>query len=260
MGIAAAGLAMIGLGGCDRAGGVLSQTLAEIKSVPVDASDHSSGTAADRKLNARDVALLVDTAKALTVGQGGVLSKSARETAREALNGAAAGEGQPDHKATDEPRLEIAVVDPLKMDRPDDGPPLDMHLKGVEMDTQAALAAARRALPDIPVTAPAPAEVAEKPRPPVDEDRPRTEMAGSDIHRSIQVGSFSTLSAAQNALEQLRDAHPVAENYKASFQKVTTGSGRALVRLRLGPVDTETQAQKLCDQLDIRDIWCHKAG
>ncbi|MGZ3297883.1 MAG: hypothetical protein ACXU8O_02615, partial [Asticcacaulis sp.] len=87
MGIAAAGLAMIGLGGCDRAGGVLSQTLAEIKSVPVDASDHSYGTAADRKLNARDVALLVDTAKALTVGQGGVLSKSARETAREALNG-----------------------------------------------------------------------------------------------------------------------------------------------------------------------------
>jgi hypothetical protein len=50
------------------------------------------------------------------------------------------------------------------------------------------------------------------------------------------------------------------EHYSASYQKIRTAAGRTMVRLRLGPVHTDAQAKALCDQLDIRDIWCHKAG
>ena len=248
---AVAGFAMLSLGGCDRAGVVLGETLHKIKTVPVDANDRSTGTAADKQLNGKDVALLVDTAKALTLGHDGVLAQS----------GVAK-------------KLEIAVVDPLQMDRPDDGPPLDERVQGVEMDPEAALAAAATALPDVPILAevmpekplPRPVAVAdgqegapaEAPR--AQPERIQTDWVKSDVHRSIQVGSFGTMAAAESALQALKGAHPAVARYSATYQKIRTVAGKAMVRLKLGPVHTDAQAQKLCDQLDIRDTWCHKAS
>jgi len=259
--VAVAGFAMLSLGGCDRAGSVLSETLHKIKTVPVDANDHSAGTATDKKLDGKDVALLLDTAKALTVGHDGVVARSGIAN-----------------------KLNIAVVDPLQMDRPDDGAPLDERLQGVEMDPEAALAAAAKALPDVPILA---ETMPEKPLPrPIDQknggvaddqeaapasDEPRqktesppahiqTDWVKSDPQRSIQVGSFGTLAAAESALQALKDGHPVVAHYSATYQKIKTAAGRVMVRLRLGPVHTDAQAQSLCDQLDIRDTWCHKAS
>ncbi len=220
--------------------------------MPVDANDRSAGTPEDRKLGGKDVALLLDTAKALTVGHDGVLARS--------------GAGK---------KLEIAVVDPLQMDRPDDGPPLDERVKGVEMDPEAALAAAARALPDVPILAetmpekplPRPVAVADdqETAPAADDARPqpdriKTDWIKSDVHRSIQVGSFGTMAAATSALQALKDAHPAAKKYSASYEKIKTATGKAMVRLKLGPVHTDAQAKALCDQLDIHDTWCHKAG
>ncbi len=262
--VVAAGFAMLALGGCDRAGGVLSQTLQEIKTVPVDANDRSVGTAADKKLNAKDVALLVNTAKALTVGHDGVLS-------------------QTDGK----PKLQIAVVNPLDMPRQSDDV-LDERLHNVAPDPNAVMATAAHDLPDIPIHD---GEAPEAPLPRSANDTPwhavtaavgrevaplqsavrRIEpaLAGNtapkaatrpDAGRSIQIGSFGSLGAAQSALAALRDAHPAVHDYSASFEKVTTAAGKAMVRLKLGPVDNDSQAQRLCGQLDIRDSWCHRAG
>jgi hypothetical protein len=91
-------------------------------------------------------------------------------------------------------------------------------------------------------------------------ERLQTDWIKSDTGRSIQVGSFGTMAAAVGALEALKDSHPAVEHYSASYQKIRTAAGRTMVRLRLGPVHTDAQAKALCDQLDIRDIWCHKAG
>ncbi len=258
--VAVAGLALTTLGGCDRASGVVAETLHKIKTVPVDANDHSVGTAADKTLDGKDVALLFSTAQALTVGHDGVLAQS----------GVAK-------------KLAVDVVDPLQMDRPDDGPPLDERVQGAEMNPEAALAAAAKALPDVPVLAetfadrpqsrpvavaddqeaPPPAPAAESPRPKDEAPPPapvQTDWIKSDAHRSIQVGSFGTMAAAESALQTLQDAHPVAAKYSATYQKIKTATGKAMVRLKLGPVHTDAQAQKLCDQLDIHDTWCHKAG
>ena len=250
--IAAAGFTMVTLGGCDRTDALVSDTLHKIKTVPVDANDHSVGTPDDKKLDGKDVALLLDTAKALTLGHDGVLAQS----------GVAK-------------KLNIAVVDPLQMDRPDDGPPLDERVQGAEMDPEAVLAAAARALPDVPIMAevmpekPQPRPVAvsddQETAPPAEDPRPqvepvKTDWVKSDPQRSIQVGSFGTMAAATSALQALKDAHPVVAHYSASYQKIKTGTGKAMVRLKLGPVHTDAQAQKLCDQLDIHDTWCHKAG
>jgi len=254
---AAAGFALLTLGGCDRASGVIGETLHKIKTVPVDANDHSTGTAADTQISGKDVAVLLDTAKALTVGHDGILAQSGVM------------------KSDAMKKLQIAVVDPLQMDRPDDGPPLDERVQGAEMSPEAALAAAAKALPDVPILA---ETMPEKPLPrpvavsddtetaqPAEAPRARpetihTDWVKSDARRSIQVGSFGTLAAAESALESLKDTHPAVARYSASFEKITTAAGKALVRLKLGPVHTDAQAQALCDQLDIRDTWCHKAG
>lgn len=260
--VAAAGLALLTFGGCDRASGVVAETLHKIKTVPVDANDHSVGTVDDRKLDGKDVALLFSTAQALTVGHDGVLAQN-----QASLSGVAKN-------------LAVDVVDPLQMDRPDDGPPLDERVQGAEMDPEAALAAAAKALPDVPIMAETfadrpqprpvavaddqePAPAAATPRAKDDSTQPvpvQTDWIKSDVHRSIQVGSFGTMAAAESALQALEDSHPVAAKYSATYQKITTATGKAMVRLKLGPVHTDAQAQKLCDQLDIHDTWCHKAG
>ena len=124
------------------------------------------------------------------------------------------------------PKFKIAIVDPLKMPS-EEGTPLKT---GVENTAQA------------PVTAPAVATVAAK------------------QGRLIQVGSFGTTDAAQNAWLGLQARYPGVEQYHPVYQKITTASGKSMVRLKVGPVASEDQAHSLCLQLDIRDSWCSKAS
>lgn len=124
------------------------------------------------------------------------------------------------------PKFKIAIVDPLKMPT-EEGAPLKT---GVESAAQA------------PVTAPAVATVAVK------------------QGRLIQVGSFGTTDAAQNAWLGLQARYPGVEQYHPVYQKVTTAAGKSMVRLKVGPVTGDDQAQSLCLQLNIRDSWCSKAS
>lgn len=78
--------------------------------------------------------------------------------------------------------------------------------------------------------------------------------------RSIQVGSYGSLAAAKDAWRTLLAKYPGVDQYQPSFQPVTTVAGKALVRLKVGPVSAPGQAERLCTQLDIRDAWCSKAS
>jgi hypothetical protein len=115
------------------------------------------------------------------------------------------------------------------------------------------------AVADDQETAPA-APASDAPHPKAEPAHIQTDWVKSDPQRSIQVGSFGTMAAAESALQALKDSHPVVARYSATYQKIKTAAGRAMVRLKLGPVRTDAQAQTLCDQLDIHDTWCHKAG
>ena len=84
----------------------LAKTFAEIKAIKVD--DDGTPSA---KLSANDVKLAVNTARDLTVNQGGLLNNKSQ-----------AGKGSDD--------LTIAVVDPLKVPPPDDGGALDTGIAG----------------------------------------------------------------------------------------------------------------------------------
>lgn len=214
--------AAAGLSACDEH--AMDKTFAELKSVQVDANDPAPASDADRRIGKRDVDLAVRTAKDLTVNKGGLLNSD---------------------KTASGPKVEIAVVDPLLVPRPDTAPPLDERVKGVVFDPAIAeRLAAARALPDIPVM-------------PM-----RTQPLSSEddgVHR-IQVGSFGSLAAAQNAWADLRAHHPAVTPLTPSYEKVTTPQGKQLFRLKVGPVNDQAKARDLCDQLDIHDNWCAKAG
>ncbi len=186
----------------------LSKTFADIKAIKVD--DSGSGKPEDRKLSQKDLELAVNTAKDLTVNKGGLLDKG---------NGGA---------------LPISVVDPSKMQRPDDGPPLDERVGG---DDTTATVASLQPMQSRPETPPAP-------------------VAG----RFIQVGSFGSAAAAKSAWAGLVERYPGVEQYSPSYQAVTLASGKSMVRLKVGPVAGDRQAQSLCSQLDIHDTWCARAG
>ncbi len=198
---AAATLALI-MTACDNQN--LKESLARIKEIPVDDSGKPADHADAKRLNQEDVELVVNTAKDLTVGKGGLLRDGDGPIAR--------------------PKFKIAIVDPLKMPTEVNAP-----LKtGVENS--------------IPVSAPVVATVV-----------PRGD-------RLIQVGSFGTSDAAQNAWLGLQARYPGVEQYHPVYQKVTTAAGKSMVRLKVGPVTGDDQAQSLCLQLDIRDNWCSKSS
>jgi cell division septation protein DedD len=213
-----------GLSACDDH--AMDKTFAELKAVRVDANDPAPASDADRRIGKSDVDLAVRTAKDLTVNKGGLLNAD---------------------KTASGPKVQIAVVDPLLVPRPDNAPPLDERVKGVVFDPAVAeRLAAARALPDIPIlpmrTQPIPSA-----------------SADDGVHR-IQVGSFGSLVAAQNAWAELRAHHPDVSPLTPSFEKVTTAQGKQLFRLKVGPVLDQAKARDLCDQLDIHDNWCAKAG
>jgi cell division septation protein DedD len=199
--LCAAATLVLALSACDNQN--LKESLAKIKEIPVD----DSGKPADadaKSLGRDDIELVVNTAKDLTVGKGGLLHDGDGPIAR--------------------PKFKIAIVDPLKMPTEVNAP-----LKtGIERTTPASL----------PVVATiAPRE-----------------------GRLIQVGSFGTTDAAQNAWVGLQARYPGVEQYHPVYQKITTATGKPMVRLKVGPVTGDDQAQSLCLQLDIRDNWCSKSS
>ena len=200
--LCAAAMLTLSLVACDNQN--LKESLARIKEIPVDDSGKPADHADAKSLNREDVELVVNTAKDLTVGKGGLLRDGDGPIAR--------------------PKFKIAIVDPLKMPTEVNAP-----LKtGVESTA--------------PVPAPTVAAVA-----------PRGD-------RLIQVGSFGTTDAAQNAWLGLQARYPGVEQYHPVYQKVTTAAGKSMVRLKVGPVTGDDQAQSLCLQLDIRDNWCSKSS
>lgn len=252
---AAASLAML-LSACDNRN--LGETLAAIKAIKVDDSgqppaDKASAATKDHKsLNGDDLKLVANTARDLTLGDGGLLRSH----------------DKPADKAAPH-KVAIDVVDPLTMPPPDDGGPL--HVLPADIAAIARLQQAARALPDIPVlTASASSQVA-SPQAPSSVARaeapvqtPMRKQAASapvqqDATRLIQIGSFSSMSAARDAWDDLQARYPVALRYKARFQPVTTAEGRQMVRLKVGPV-ADTEAQGLCKALAVRDSWCARAG
>jgi hypothetical protein len=241
--VCAALLGVAGLTGCDEH--AQNKMWARIQSIEVDAREHKDAPADPRKLSPKDISLAVKTAKDLTVNDDGLFDRKREE------------------------KLEFAVVDPLDVPRPD-GEPLDARPSGVIFD----LAQIARELPDIPVgdaareavrasAAVAAPEVAARvaaPEAAAAKTAPEAAAAKTAMVKNIQVGSFGTLLAAKQAWETLRDTYPAAEGMKPSYEKVVTGSGKSLVRLKVGPVKSEAQARGLCNALDVRDSWCARAG
>ena len=197
-------MCVVSLAGCDNQN--LKESLAKIKEIPVDDSGRPADADA-KSLGREDVELVVNTAKDLTVGKGGLLRD---------------GDGPIAH-----PKFKIAIVDPLKMPTQDKAP----------LETGVTAIVQSSAL--VPVT-------------PV--------VATTPGNRLIQIGSFGTADAAQNAWKGLQARYPGVEQYHPVYQKVTTAAGKPMVRLKVGPVTSDNQAQSLCLQLDIRDNWCSKAG
>lgn len=199
--LCAAAICAISLTACDNQN--LKESLAKIKEIPVD--DSGASNSADAKsLSKEDVQLVVNTAKDLTVGKGGLLHDGDGPIAR--------------------PKVRIAIVDPLKMPTEANAP----------LETGAA------------ASSPAP--------------QPVTTVVTTRGNRVIQIGSFGSAEAAQNAWLGLQARYPGVEQYHPVYQKITTASGKSMVRLKVGPVASEDQAHSLCLQLDIRDSWCSKAS
>ncbi|ESQ82469.1 hypothetical protein AEAC466_17855 [Asticcacaulis sp. AC466] len=221
-----------GLTACDNR--TLTQSLARIKEVPVDARGAPADGADAKSISREDVQLVVNTAKDLTVGKGGLLRKGDGPIAN--------------------PKFKIAIVDPLSLPPGGDSQPLDT---GVPGDLTA-----RPVAPEAPATQATPPQTTKDIR-----AKPAQAMAANEqmqnanaSGRLIQVGSFGTADAARDAWQGLQARYPGVEQYKPTYQKITTAAGKPMVRLKLGPVAGEDQARSLCRQLDIRDNWCAKAG
>jgi hypothetical protein len=225
---AAASLA-ISLSACDSRN--LSESFAAIKAIRVD----DSSAAADqdhKKLNAQDLKLVVSTAKALTVDKGGLLARTHSDAAAQ----------------TAPHRLAIDVVDPLTMPPPDDGGPL--RVLPADIAAAARLQQAAHDLPDVPVAAAQAQTLAQV---------QAAQGSAQAADHLIQIGSFSSIGAAREAWDSLQERYPVALRYKARFQPITTADGRAMVRLKVGPVQA-AQSQALCQALNVRDAWCARGG
>lgn len=203
--LCAAAMCAGSLTACDNQN--LKESLARIKEIPVDDSGQGANKPADadaKSLNREDVELVVNTARDLTVGKGGLLHD---------------GDGP-----IVKPKFKIAIVDPLKM----------------PTEANAPLETGTAASPAAPV--------------------PVATVVTTRGNRVIQIGSFGSAEAAQNAWLGLQARYPGIEQYHPVYQKITTAAGKPMVRLKVGPVASEDQAHSLCLQLDIRDNWCSKAS
>ncbi len=248
--------------GCDDH--AMDKVLAEVQAIKVDAHDPANRSSPDdRHLNKADIDLALQTARDLTVNKGGLLDKNKSADAIYSQPGQGAqGAAKPDESLysapPQAPKMQIAVVDPLDMKRPDSDTPLDERLKGVVFETaNAAMAAATHDLPDIPVGQ-TPKAQADAPKVEKVASQPKPDDTANGHH--IQIGSFGTLTAAKGAWADLRDRYASLGDFQPSFEKALTAAGKPIVRLKVGPVRDEAQARSLCDKLAIHDSWCARAG
>lgn len=138
----------------------------------------------------------------------------------------------------DAPKLDVAVKDANDMELGSVADePLDVRPTTTGHDTATqARAEAANDLPDIPVAKSEP-------------------VTGGQY---IQVGSFSSLAAAQAAFSQLSQKADLT-GLSPQFQTVTRADGQVLTRLKIGPVADKATAQILCQNLGISESWCFKS-
>lgn len=224
-----------GLSGCDRPKGDgkdFQRMAARLAEIDIEGKgDHTSSASQSSPSATRDepIQLAFETAKELTTGKDGLLAAVPKDAAGNL----------------------IRVVNPLDMDRPDAATPLDT---GVTASATTTLAQTQTERP----VKTAPEKVAKAPVLKT-AAKPADNGIGQMV-RSVQVGSFSSRAVAEAAWHDLRAKHPGLDNFKPILQPVTAANGQALVRLRIGPVNSPEQAERLCSQLDIQDAWCRKAG
>ncbi|MDV6333175.1 SPOR domain-containing protein [Asticcacaulis sp. 201] len=231
-----------GLTACDNR--TLTQSLARIKEVPVDARGAPADGADAKSISREDVQLVVNTAKDLAVGKGGLLRNGDGPIAN--------------------PKFKIAIVDPLSLPPGGDSQPLDTGVQGdltarpVAPEARATQVSSPQALSPQTLPSQALKDTRAKPAQAIAANEQMQNANASG--RLIQIGSFGTADAARDAWQGLQARYPGVEQYKPTYQKITTAAGKPMVRLKLGPVAGEDQAKSLCRQLDIRDNWCAKAG
>lgn len=224
-----------GLSGCDRPKGDgkdFQRMAARLAEIDIEGKgDHTSSASESSSSVTRDepIQLAFETAKELTTGKDGLLTAMPKDAAGNL----------------------IRVVNPLDMDRPDAATPLESGIT----------ASATTALAQAPTEPPIKVVSEKVAKAPVLKTAAKPADNGiGQMVRSVQVGSFSSRAVAEAAWYDLRAKHPGLDNFKPILQPVTAANGQALVRLRIGPVNSPEQAERLCSQLDIQDAWCRKAG
>ncbi len=227
-----------GLSGCDMPKGDgkdFQRMAARLAEIDIEGKGDQASSASESSSSAtRDeqIQLAFETAKELTTGKDGLLAAMPKDAAGSL----------------------IRVVNPLDMERPDADTPLDTGVSA----PASVLAQTQTEPPTEPSVKTVP-EKAEKV--PVLKTAARPADNGIEqMVRSVQVGSFSSRAVAEAAWHDLRAKHPGLDNFKPILQPVTAANGQALVRLRIGPVNSPEQAERLCNQLAIQDAWCRKAG
>ncbi len=227
-------VALTGLCGCT------DEMLSALKNADVDGTQPIPANEALRPDKAR-VDTLITTAQDMVVGKGGIV----------------------ENVASKNPKLTIAIVDPLTLGRPEDDRPLLDARPGAHAYLTRDQLEAQTALPDIPVGEGTPAARKVSAKPTVIQAAALTKAeipkGPTEAGRMIQVGSFSTKQGAEAAGSTVADMYEGMDRLRPVYETVTA-NGRTLVRLRIGPVQNDLQARALCEALGVTDNWCTKAG
>ncbi|GGZ43093.1 SPOR domain-containing protein [Asticcacaulis endophyticus] len=236
-----AGVATLSLGvsaceGPKRDGQDFQRLAAQIQSIQVDETSPAPAAKTDPAAapvlaqaeitGPRDdkaINVIVDTARDMAVGQGGLF--------------------------TQYNNLKVQIVDPLELDR--NQPPKGVVLSEAEPEEASSVekvVAPAMAFADANLSA----VLTER------EVKPASQTVNTG--RTIQIGSFSTRQGAQAAWDKLTTVHPEIARFNPQMQNVRTNGGKVLVRLKVGPVYTDAEAQVLCAKLEVKDSWCTRAA
>ncbi|MCA1936213.1 MAG: SPOR domain-containing protein [Asticcacaulis sp.] len=228
-----------GLSGCDMPKGDgkdFQRMAARLAEIDIEGKGDQASSASESSSSAtRDeqIQLAFETAKELTTGKDGLLAAVPKDAAGNL----------------------IRVVNPLDMERPDADTPLETGVSPAATTRLAQTQTEARTEP------PVQAVVEKVAKAPVLKTVAKPADNGIEqMVRSVQVGSFSSRAVAEAAWHDLRAKHPGLDNFNPILQPVTAANGQVLVRLRIGPVHSPQQAERLCNQLAIQDAWCRKAG
>ncbi|WAC49282.1 SPOR domain-containing protein [Asticcacaulis sp. SL142] len=225
--------AALGLSACEgpkRDGQDFQRLAAQIQSIQVDETSPAPAAKTDPSAapvlaqaeggsqNDKPLNIIVDTARDMAVGQGGLF--------------------------TQYNNLKVQIVDPLELDR--NQPPKGVILSQAE-PSETKVVAPAMAFAENPLSAVAEPEV-----------KPASQTVNKG--RTIQIGSFSTRQGAQVAWDKLTAVHPEIARFNPQMQNIRTNGGKVLVRLKVGPVYTDAEAQVLCAKLEVKDSWCTRAA